>query len=157
MQVASSPRVPLFLACLVLLGACSAATMDNYRSGFIDGQSLAIESGRESGKRFAKVVLTKAPWRGELAGGDEKFGERKQFLLEYAEDEAGRICGDAGYKFVGSHYFEMIESSASERRRRQNAVAATGGGALPALVADLLSMAHTSDENVPGSLTSRFL
>jgi hypothetical protein len=151
----------LCLAVPLALGACqTTAQRDAFRYTNLETTNLSVTSGRHFGSRFIVVKKNSSTWTGALAGGSEKYEERRKAMMDLVHEEAARVCGEMGYSLSGTPTFEMTDRSDSNvfaSPQTQNAVlTASGGGALPVLVLELLAAANSPSENIPISVEETF-
>tara|TARA_R110002167_G_scaffold223876_3_gene429241 strand:+ start:350 stop:955 length:606 start_codon:yes stop_codon:yes gene_type:complete len=154
-------RVAMLSACLaIVVTGCETPRPDNFRSPFSEGQSLTVHSGRQFGSRYVRVVRThQSAWNDRLAGGSEMYPARIAFMQKHVAEEAARVCGEMGFKLTGEPSLEMTDRSNNvfASQQTQNSVlAASGGGALPALMLELLAAANSPAEGLPVSLEQIF-
>jgi len=138
------------LAAFAALAACDSPVTTSKRTVTEGGNGLLITSGTTGGGRFVSVDNPQKSWEGDLKGGREKWGARRDVLHDTARNEIERICGEW---FVAIHkgpVYNMLDNDE------------TMGGAAPALgvavsmAAYLAAEAATKDTNIPTGVYMEF-
>ena len=137
-----------FTACLGL-AACSSPVTTSTQTVVLYGNTVQITSGTLSKGRFVNVADSQKTWEGDLKGGKEKWGNRRDALHLTANSEIIRICGD-WFALTKGPIYNMLDSDE------------TMGGVAPALgvsvamIAYIVADAATQDTNVPASTYVEF-
>lgn len=139
-----------FLACLPALVACSGPVTTSERTEEVEGNNLQITTGTLSDGRFITVANAQKVWEGDLKGGKDKWGNRRDFLLLNARQEIESICGQWFVAMRKVPFYNMLDNDE------------TMGGLAPALgatvamAAYLAAEAATKDTNIPSSVYIEF-
>jgi hypothetical protein len=106
-----------------------------------------------------KVYVAEKPWKGSLAGGEEKFEERKKVMQDLTLQEMKKECKTDAVSIVGEPFFMMRDNNIHNPYRAQtislNPVADLIGMALRQTITYAIAEAATDNENIPISLETQ--